>query len=195
MSRKIEMIVGIVALIVILGLGGWYIYEINASRAAGDSASSKEKASSVDSSHEDIETVEPSDVVIKKYYIALDDEGKSGREIGCGDSVVAVDGATINPKDALSVSLKQMLSDHQRILGSSGLYNALYQSDLTLESAKVESGIAKIELSGQIVQGGACDAPRIAAQIEETAKSATDVQEVEVTVNGMLLDNVLSGRG
>lgn len=50
-----------------------------------------------------------------------------------------------------------LLAIDEQFYGESGLYNALYQSDLQVESAEVdESGTAVVHLSGEYALGDAC---------------------------------------
>ncbi len=129
------------------------------------------------------------------YLIALEDAGKSGEEIGCGDSVIPVE-VTFEPTVApLTAALEQLLAIEEEEYGQSGLYNALYRSDLTVESVEIVEGRAEIRLSGTLSVGGVCDAPRIRAQLEKTALQFATVDEVSIFVNGTPLDEVLDQSG
>jgi LysM repeat protein len=126
------------------------------------------------------------------FLIALDDGGQSGRLIGCNDSLVPVTIEIAPTRAILRASLEKLLSLHDPYYGQSGLYNALYQSTLTLEDVRIDNRVATIKLSGQIVQGGVCDTPRIQAQLEQVALQFSTVSRVEITVNGRPLSEVLS---
>jgi hypothetical protein len=129
------------------------------------------------------------------YLIAEGDEGRSGKEIGCGDSVIPVE-VEIEPTIApLTAALEELLAIDTRLYGRSGLYNALYQSDLTLESVSIVSGEAVIRLSGTLTLGGVCDEPRVEAQLEETALQYSTVDQVSIFIDGSPLDEVLGGGG
>ena len=124
------------------------------------------------------------------YLIALDDNGQSGPEIGCGDSVVAVEVA-ISPTNApLKASLTKLLSIKDQYYGLSGLYNALYTSDLQVTSVVIVNRQAVVHLSGSISMGGVCDEPRVSAQLKETALQFSTVDSVAIYVNGVLLEDV-----
>ena len=58
----------------------------------------------------------------------------------------------------------------------------------------IEQGKAIIHLAGTIVLGGTCDAPRVKAQIEQTALQFSTVSDVAVFVNDVPLEEVLSTR-
>jgi hypothetical protein len=94
----------------------------------------------------------------------------------------------------LRAALEKLLSAKQQFYGESGYYNALYQSDLQVSSVVIEQGKAIIHLTGSIVLGGTCDAPRVEAQIEQTALQFSTVNEVDVFVNDVPLEEALSTR-
>jgi hypothetical protein len=56
------------------------------------------------------------------------------------------------------------------------------------------AGRARVELSGNVSIGGACDVPRIEAQLERTVLQFDDVATVEILVNGVPLEDVLSNQ-
>jgi hypothetical protein len=128
------------------------------------------------------------------FLILRDDNGASGPLVGCGDSAVGVRREIAPTRGVLRAALNELLSLRDEFYGESGLYNALYQSNLTLDDVTIVSGTAMIELSGALVSGGVCDDPRIIAQIEYTARQFSTVRAVEITVNGTDIHDVLSGR-
>ena len=77
----------------------------------------------------------------------------------------------------LRAALEKLLSMRDQYFGKSGLYNALYQSNLIVDAVRIENGKATIELSGTLLQGGECDSPRIQAQLEQTALQFSTVRE------------------
>lgn len=129
---------------------------------------------------------------VKIFLIALEDNGQSGVLVGCGDSAVPVT-VTIPPtQGVLRAALEKLLSAKQQFYGESGFYNALYQSDLELESVTIDQGKAIIHLTGTVMLGGVCDSPRFEAQIEQTALQFSTVSNVEVFINDSPLEDVLS---
>jgi hypothetical protein len=127
------------------------------------------------------------------FLIAVGDDGSSGKAIGCGDSVIPVE-IEIEPTIApLTAALEHLLALDSRDYGQSGLYHALYQSELVVEGVNIVDGEAIIELSGSLQIGGVCDAPRVEAQIEETALQYDTVDSVSVTINDTPLEELLSG--
>jgi len=129
---------------------------------------------------------------VKVFLVAIGDEGKAGKAIGCGDSLVAVERQIQPTSEPLKAAYQELLSIHDREYGQSGLYNALYQCDLKVDSVTLASGKATVRLSGQTALGGECDNPRVGAQLTEIALQFPTVKEVAVYVNGAPLQQWLS---
>jgi hypothetical protein len=79
--------------------------------------------------------------------------------------------------------------------GQSGLYNALYLSDLSIADVAVIDGEARIDLVGELIIGGVCDIPRIEEQLRTTALQFSTVNRVSIRVNGVPLEELLDLRG
>jgi hypothetical protein len=127
----------------------------------------------------------------KIYLIALDDNGISGPKVGCGDSLVAVE---TRAKDART-ALQLLLENRNQYFGQSGLYNALYQSDLKIERFETKNGNIEVDLSGSLLLGGECDNPRVETQLKSTTRqSSTDNSSVIIRINGKPLEELLSGK-
>jgi Sporulation and spore germination len=133
--------------------------------------------------------------MVQIFLVALEDQGISGKKIGCGDSAVPVQMQIPPTQGVLKAALEALLSVKAQYYGESGLYNALYQSDLQLESATIENGKAVVNLRGTLQLGGECDNPRVAAQLEETVLQFPTVKEAAIFINGKPLYDVLSLRG
>jgi hypothetical protein len=130
---------------------------------------------------------------VEIYLVALEDEGRSGPQIGCNDSLVAIRRDIAPTRAPLRAALTELLAIEEQFYGQSGLYNALYQSDLQLDQVSIdETGKAIIHLSGQYTLAGVCDIPRFEAQIEATAKQFTTVNNVTVFINGIPMEEALS---
>ncbi|HLJ69610.1 MAG TPA: GerMN domain-containing protein, partial [Chloroflexota bacterium] len=78
--------------------------------------------------------------------------------------------------------------------GKSGLYNALYQARLTVNSVVIRNGRAVINLRGKLNLRGVCDNPRVEAQLKRTAFQFPTVHSVAIFVNSVPLWKVLSTR-
>jgi hypothetical protein len=132
---------------------------------------------------------------VRIFLVAIGDNGKSGRKIGCGDSLVAVTRRVAPTAAPLSAALRLLLADHHRFYGQSGLYNALYQSRLRLQKATVVNGRATIYLVGKLQLGGVCDDPRVGAQLRRTAYQFPTMHSVVIFVNNVPLKKRLSEIG
>jgi hypothetical protein len=130
--------------------------------------------------------------MVKIYLIALEDNGQSGPQVGCGDSAVPVQVPVSPTKEVLKAAMEALISVKVQYYGQSGLYNALYQSDLRLDGVNIKDGVAIIDLSGSLQMGGECDSPRVEAQINQTALQFATVKDVSVSLNGRTLQDVLS---
>jgi hypothetical protein len=117
------------------------------------------------------------------YLVSIDDGGP----VGCGDSLVPVQREIVVTKDIeahIRYKLESLFRIGDQWYGESGLYNALYLSDLQVEHVFVADGTATVSLLGVRASGGVCDDPRIAAQIRQTILSVPGITEAIVTVNG-----------
>ncbi|MHB0856104.1 MAG: GerMN domain-containing protein [Anaerolineae bacterium] len=132
---------------------------------------------------------------VQVFVVAIYDQGRLGKLIGCSDSLVAITRPVKDPADPLRSALEELLALQQRFVGEEELYNALYQSTLRVESATLVDGVATIDLAGTVRLGGACDAPRFEAQLLGAALQFPEVQQVEVRINGVPLQQFLSERG
>jgi hypothetical protein len=130
---------------------------------------------------------------VEIYLIALEDEGRSDPQIGCNDSLVAITRNITPTKAPLRAALLELLAIKEQYYGQSGLYNALYQSDLQLDQVTIdETGRAIVHFSGDYSLGGVCDIPRFEAQIEATAQQFATVNDVAVFINETPMKEALS---
>ena len=132
--------------------------------------------------------------MVKIVLIEIEGNGQSGPLVGCGDSAIPINVTIPRTQGVLRATLEKLFSAKQQFYGESGYYNALYQSDLQVASVTIEQGKAIIYLTGNITLGGTCDAPRVEAQIEQTALQFSTVSDVAVFVNDVPLEDVLSSR-
>ena len=137
----------------------------------------------------------PSQNMFKVFLIAVNDNGQTGAPVGCGDSAVPAQVEITPTTGTLKAALNALLSIKDQFYGQSGLYNALYQSNLQLESVSIDNGIASVYLSGTLTMGGECDTPRVQAQLEQTILQFPSVTKATIFVNGKPLQDVLSLKG
>lgn len=131
--------------------------------------------------------------MVKIFVIAVDDNGQTGMPVGCGDSAVPV-WVEISPtRGVMKAALEALLSVKDQYYGQSGLYNALYQSDLQVDSVSIDNnGKARVNLIGSLKMGGECDTPRVQAQLEQTVRQFPTVAEVAIFINDKPLADALS---
>jgi len=134
----------------------------------------------------------PATLMVKMVLIAVDDQGKSGDPVGCGDSAVAAQVEIPYTQGVLKAAIQRLLALKDQFYGESGLYNALYQSDLRLDSVTIKDSAATVNLSGSLKLGGECDNPRVEAQLTKTALQFSTVSRVSIFINGKPLKDALS---
>lgn len=140
------------------------------------------------------ETTTDTKTRLRLYFIALGDKGASGTSLGCGDSLIETDTEAVGTTDKLQETFERLLASHDQTYGDTGLYNPLYQSQLTFVSGQVSGDTVTVKLSGTIKQAGECDTPRIQAQLTSVAKAATGATHATITVNNKSLDKVLGSK-
>lgn len=129
---------------------------------------------------------------VKIFLVAIGDNGVSGTKFGCDDSLVAVEVPIAPTVGVLRAALNQLLSLKSSYYGQSGLYTALYQSDLEIDSLSIKNGVASIYLKGDLKLGGTCDSPRVAEQLKAIALQFSTVSSVEIFLNSTPLEEALS---
>jgi hypothetical protein len=67
---------------------------------------------------------------VKLFLVALDDGGKSGRKIGCNDSLVSITREVSPTRAPLRAALEELLRLPQKGGPADSLHNALYYSKL-----------------------------------------------------------------
>ena len=137
-------------------------------------------------------TKPPKTLTLKVFLIAMNDNGVSGKLVGCGDSAVAANVQIPYTTGVLRAALNKLLSIKDKNYGQSGLYNVLYQSNLQISALALKSGVATIHLTGKMTLGGECDNPRVQAELEETALQFSTVKSVSIYINNVLLQKALS---
>ncbi len=136
----------------------------------------------------------PADTV-DVFLVKLEDAGQSGTPIGCNDSLVAVGTAVPAGNDPLVSAYSALFAIRDERVGPQGLYNALHASNLLVASATLnENGFAEIRLEGTYSLGGVCDNPRMVAQLEAAALQFPQVREVQIYLNGLPIEQALSGQ-
>jgi hypothetical protein len=123
---------------------------------------------------------------VKVYLVKVGDAGKSGKKIGCDDSLYAVTRRVRRTATPLKSAIEELLS----MSNEEGNY--WKGENLKLERASIIKGAANIYITGNGPQvAGVCDEPRITSQIEATARQFRNVKRVIVYVNGEPLGYVI----
>lgn len=191
MQRK-TLIVMIAAVILLLAVAGaWAISNNRPEKKTNETHTSN---THTDTTPEE-DTPKSETVKLSLFYVAIDDNGVSGEKIGCNDSLINVETEAAKTDYVVIDSLKKLLENHEQNIGESGLYNALYQSDLKMSSWEKEGDTVTIELLGTLKSSGVCDDERIIKQIERTAAVAAGADTAVILVDGKPIKEVLGGSG
>lgn len=134
---------------------------------------------------------QPAGREVKIFLVALDDNGRTGRRIGCDDSLVPVTRAVSASGDAvLRAALEELLAAPHDY--DARLKNYWRGNNLRVAGVTLRNGLATIRITGEgPFIAGVCDAPRITEQIRATARQFPSVRRVEVFVNGRRLESAL----
>ena len=130
--------------------------------------------------------------MVKIFLIGEGDNGQGGDLVGCGDSAIPVFVQIAPTQGVLRAALEKLLSIKDQFYGQSGLYNALYQSNLQVQSVTIHNGVANVQLTGTMQLSGECDNPRVQAQIMDTILQFPTVTSADVFINGKTLQEALS---
>jgi hypothetical protein len=123
---------------------------------------------------------------VKVYLVKVGDAGKSGRKIGCDDSLYPVTRTIKATAAPLKAAIEEMLST------SNEAGNYWKGENLKVERAFIVKGTANIYITGNGPQvAGVCDEPRIKEQIAATARQFASVKRVIVYVNGEPLSDAI----
>jgi spore germination protein GerM len=133
-------------------------------------------------------------MTVKVYYIDTNVPNQNG-SVGCGDEAVGIDKPIVPTASLLETALEILLSSGQSLMEGAGLYNALANQNWELEDVSIINEEAIIKFSGKFVEMGACENPRIKAQIEKTALQFSTVKKVSIFVGGISLDELMSAKG
>ena len=128
---------------------------------------------------------------IKVYLVALNDNGKMGKKIGCEDSLVAVKRTVRTGASLLKAAIQELLSTPAEVGDNPKLQNFWQGRNLKVRSVVIRNSTATIRLSGEVFVAGVCDEPRIQSQIEQTAKQFPKVKRVRVFIGKRTLADAI----
>ena len=124
---------------------------------------------------------------INIYLVAVGDNGKTGRKIGCEDSLIAVTRTIKKTAAPLAAAIRELLQTPQHPEGSPNLENFWKGRNLKVRSVSMVNGTVTIRLSGELSLAGVCDEPRIESQIDATARQFPTVKRVKVFIGNETL--------
>lgn len=124
---------------------------------------------------------------IKIFLVAAGDDGKNGKKIGCGDSLVAITRNIKKTTAPLTSAIRELLQTPEHPADSPNLKNFWQGRNLKVVSVSIVNGAATIRFSGEVSVSGVCDVPRIESQIEETALQFPTVKKVKVFIGKQTL--------
>ncbi len=142
-----------------------------------------------------------SESILEIALIGLEDDGNNGPMVGCGDSLISVFQETESnqsPEARIENALSALFAIESPYYGESGLYNALSSSDLMVEDVQISDEVITVNLTGTLLSGGACDDPRITAQIYQSVLDNSGMPSdslVQVNLNAQDLETLLNGQG
>jgi hypothetical protein len=131
---------------------------------------------------------------VTSYYVLLDDGGRNGVRFGCNDSLVGIVHETSAAGEALPAAVGALLATPSGSVypgQESVVYNALANSRLKFLSGSFDGTTVTVYLAGTLRPGGACDLPRLEAQLTQTAVAAAGAIRAEIYVNGSRLSEAL----
>ena len=128
---------------------------------------------------------------IKIYLVAVGDDGKTGRKIGCGDSLITVASTIKKTAAPLTAAIRELLLTPQHPEGTPNLENFWTSRNLKVKSVSLVNRTATIRLSGKVFVAGVCDEPRITSQIEATARQFPNVKKVKVFIGKQTLADAI----
>lgn len=138
----------------------------------------------------DRDSAEPGQA-IKIYLVAVGDNGKTGKKIGCEDSLVAVTRKIKKTPAPLAAAIRELLATPQHPDGAPNLENFWKGRNLKVKSVVISNRTASIYLTGEVFVAGVCDEPRIESQIQETALQFPTVKKVKVFIGKRTLADAI----
>jgi hypothetical protein len=137
----------------------------------------------------------PKEHPVSVILIAQMPKDGNAKDIGCGNTTKAMVRKSTFTGDPVQDALEVLFALTKAGYENGELYNALYQSDLKVQSVHKSGGVVTVKLSGTLKMSGECDIPRIKAQIEETIMAASKTKKIKVFVNNKNLDEAVSLKG
>ncbi|MBU2971977.1 hypothetical protein KO527_21805 [Pseudoalteromonas sp. C2R02] len=87
----------------------------------------------------------------------------NGEKIGCGDTLISLPITTPKKGSIIETAIRSLLTYQDK----SDFKNIVLKSDLTLRTVEIKNTHANVNFDGQLSLSGACDIPRVLAQLEK----------------------------
>lgn len=132
---------------------------------------------------------------VKLFVILVEDNGKRGERIGCGDSVFPITKRVNVSKGHIRAALTALFALGDNLPSGEKYYNSVKQSDISVDRIILEKGAAKVcrvYLKGNLSIGGSCDSPRVEAQLRRTITQFPNVKKARIFLNGKPLEEAQS---
>jgi hypothetical protein len=122
------------------------------------------------------------------YLISYSNLNIDGERIGCGDSLISLPITTYKNGSIIETALRSLLTYQNE----PDFQNIILKSDLKLQSIDIKNTHAKVNFGGKLSLSGACDIPRVLAQLEKTILQFDSIKSVEFIVGDKPLNTHLS---
>lgn len=128
----------------------------------------------------------------KVFLIDLGNSLSGSEILGCGDGLAYMEYDMSASQDPVYDTLAELLTLNPNDYAISGYYNSLGNAQLSVNSLSINNGVAEVYLNGTLSLGGACDNPRVVAQLEKTLLQFPNITSVDIYINSQALADFLS---
>lgn len=186
-NGRTAWVIAIVILVLILtGLVSLVRFKSGSPSPTGDLTATTSATNLGDPRGTGFEGVPEGTMPVRLYFARLNDNGQTGKPIGCGDSIVSKTVyLPLSLTHPLEDSLVRLLNyaPANGIVPGTDFYTVV--ASTTLARVTIASSTAQISLKGS-AGAGICDTPRFLAQIQETALQFPTVRDVQICLNGFV---------
>jgi hypothetical protein len=124
---------------------------------------------------------------VKVFFVDVENKRGVAETIGCGDSMIAVTrdipSKNLTMEELIKAALTYLFEVKTAEVGKGGMYNALYQADLTVTKIELKDSNATVYVEGALLLGGTCDDPRALEQVTRTILQFAGVKDYKMIMN------------
>jgi hypothetical protein len=194
MKNRTIWILGVVLIAVVFG--AYFIMKEEAQAPLVTTSGGKVSGSNTDTQTNATSSPSTGGTSFNIYVVDIhsEDAPRTKNTIGCGDTLVQLKETITPTQGILQAALIKLFSIKERDVkvGTSTFYNALYQSNLKVESITITNGVATVKISGTTQLGGECDDPRVIAQIKQTVLQFSTIKQANIFINNKKLEDYFS---